>query len=94
MNLSGEAQAYNDIGIIHYGLADYDSAIKSYQKALDIRFKLKDSLGVAALYNKIGLVHQNTFKMDSALFYATKALRVYEDKNRPRYVALIKNNIA
>ncbi|APY10241.1 hypothetical protein BWZ22_02870 [Seonamhaeicola sp. S2-3] len=90
----GEAQAYNDIGILHYDLANYNEALKFYDASLKIRNTLNDTLGLAALYNKIGLVHQNTFKLDSAIFYATKALKIYESKNNTRYVSYIKSNIA
>lgn len=93
-NQLGEAQAYNDIGILHYDLAEYSKSMSYYKRSLQIRNKLKDTMGVAALYNKLGLVHQNMFKMDSAIFYATKALKIYDEKNRTRYVAVIKNNIA
>ncbi|PWH84495.1 two-component sensor histidine kinase [Algibacter marinivivus] len=93
-NKIGEAQAYNDIGILHYGLAEYPKAIDVYQKSLKIRQRLNDSLGVASLYNKMGLVYQNTFKMDSAIFYATKALKIYEAKNNIRYATALRNNIA
>ncbi|RED47905.1 histidine kinase [Seonamhaeicola aphaedonensis] len=93
-NQAGEAQAYNDIGILHYDLADYTKALRYYDASLKIRSILKDTMGMAALYNKIGLIHQNTFKLDSAIFYATKALKIYEDKNHVRYVAYIKSNIA
>ncbi|WP_406684620.1 sensor histidine kinase [Seonamhaeicola sp. MEBiC1930] len=93
-NKSGEAQAYNDIGILHYDLADYAKALKHYRTSLKIRDVLNDTMGIAALFNKIGLIHQNTFKLDSAIFYATKALKIYEDKNHTRYVAYIKTNIA
>ena len=93
-NATGEAQAYNDIGILYYDLAEYSKSMDYYRKSLRIRSRMKDSMGVAALYNKLGLVHQNMFKMDSAIFYATKALKIYEEKNRIRYVAIIKNNVA
>ncbi|WP_248723996.1 sensor histidine kinase [Seonamhaeicola sp. ML3] len=93
-NVVGEAQAYNDIGILHYDLADYGEALNQYNASMKIRTALNDSMGVAALYNKIGLIHQNTFKLDSAIFYATKALKIYEKKNHRRYVAYIKTNIA
>lgn len=93
-NQAGEAQAYNDIGILHYDLANYTKALRYYDTSLKIRSILKDTMGMAALYNKIGLIHQNTFKLDSAIFYATKALKIYEDKNHVRYVAYIKSNIA
>ena len=93
-NKAGEAQAYNDIGILHYGLADYKESLKYYNASLQIRSILNDTMGLAALYNKIGLIHQNTFKLDSAIYYATKALKIYEEKNHTRYVAYIKTNIA
>ncbi|WP_299549376.1 sensor histidine kinase [Seonamhaeicola sp.] len=93
-NRVGEAQAYNDLGIIHYGLAHYHESLSHYRKSLKIRTALNDTIGIAALYNKIGLIHQNTFKLDSAIFYATKALKIYEEKNHTRYVAYIKTNIA
>ncbi|TWO34466.1 tetratricopeptide repeat protein [Seonamhaeicola sediminis] len=93
-NQVGEAQAYNDIGILHYNLADYKKALKYYDASLKIRSVLKDTMGIAALYSKIGLIHQNTFKLDSAIFYATKALKIYEEKNHTRYIAYIKSNIA
>lgn len=93
-NKIGEAQAYNDIGILHYGLAEYPKAIKIYNESLKIRLKLNDSFGIASLYNKIGLVYQNTFKMDSAISFATKALKIYEAKDNIRYATSLRNNIA
>lgn len=93
-NLKGEAQAYNDIGILHYGLAEYPKSLNYYRQSLKLRTNLQDTMGVAGLYNKIGLVHQATFQMDSAIFYATKALKIYSDKNNLRNVITIKNNIA
>ncbi len=93
-NKLGEAQAYNDLGILHYGLAEYSKALEVYEKSLKIRLSLKDSSGIASLHNKIGLVYQNTFKMDSAITHATKALKIYEARNNIRYAAVLKNNIA
>ena len=93
-NKLGEAQAYNDLGILHYGLAEYSKALEVYEKSLKIRQSLKDSSGIASLHNKIGLVYQNTFKMDSAITHATKALKIYEARNNIRYAAVLKNNIA
>ncbi|TYB75805.1 tetratricopeptide repeat-containing sensor histidine kinase [Bizionia myxarmorum] len=93
-NLAGEAQALNDIGILHYGLADYNQAMKAYNESLKIRSELKDTLGLASLYNKIGLCYQNTFQLDSAIIYNTKALEIYEQKNNLKYASALKGNIA
>ena len=93
-NLNGEAQAYNDFGIIHYKLSNFDTANSFYKKALALRIKNNDTLGIGSLYNKMGISYQRIFKMDSAIFYNTKALEIYENINHTRYIALIKNNIA
>jgi len=93
-NEVGEAQAYNDIGILHYDLADYKEAMNVYNNALKIRIKLKDTLGLASIYNKIGLCYQNTFQLDSAIVYNTKALEIYEQKNNLKYASALKSNIA
>ncbi|UMB53233.1 sensor histidine kinase [Lutibacter sp. A64] len=93
-NLTGEAQAYNDLGILHYKLSNFDKSIALYKNSLKLREQLKDSLGLASLYNKMGISYQRIFKMDSAIYYNTKALNIYEKAENIRYVALIKNNNA
>ncbi|WP_299526898.1 sensor histidine kinase [uncultured Lutibacter sp.] len=93
-NLNGEAQAYNDFGIIHYKLSNFDTSNTFYKKALVIRLKNKDTLGLGSLYNKMGISYQRIFKMDSAIYYNTKALEIFESLKNGQYVALIKNNIA
>lgn len=93
-NLNGEAQAYNDFGIIHYKLSNFDTSISFYKKALIIRIKNNDSAGIGSLYNKMGISYQRIFKMDSALYFNTKALEIFEKLKNRQYVALIKNNIA
>jgi signal transduction histidine kinase len=93
-NLNGEAQAYNDFGIIHYKLSNFDTANTFYKKALAIRLKNNDTLGIGSIYNKMGISYQRIFKMDSAIYYNTKALEIFEGLKNEGYVALIKNNIA
>lgn len=93
-NIKGEAQAYNDFGIIYYKLSEFDKSISYYKKALLIRRELSDTLGIGSLYNKMGIAYQRTFKMDSALYYNTRALEIYQQAKNVKYAALIKNNIA
>jgi len=93
-NKTGEAQAYNDLGILHYKQSNFETAIESYMSSLKIRKQLKDSLGIGSLYNKLGIAYQRTFQMDSALLYNTNALVIYEEFKHVKYIALIKNNIA
>ena len=42
-NLGGISQAYNDLGIIHYRLSQFDSSLVYYRKSLPIRKKINDN---------------------------------------------------
>lgn len=94
INENGIAQAYNDIGILHYTLAEYNEAMGNYRNSLNIRKRIKDTLGQASLYNKMGLCFQNTFKLDSAIYYNTRALEIYEQQNNLKNASALKGNIA
>ena len=93
-NKQGEAQAYNDLGILHYDNSNFKKAISFYKKALLYREATKDSMQMASVYNKLGIAYQRIFKMDSAIFFSTGALKIYEGKGHIPYAAIIKNNIA
>lgn len=93
-NSQGEAQAYNDLGILYYDASNFKKAITYYKKTMHYRQVVNDSMGMASAYNKLGIAYQRIFKMDSAIYYATNALKIYESKNHVQYAAIIKNNIA
>ena len=93
-NKGGEAQAYNDLGILYYDTSNFTKSVAYYHKTRVYREFIKDSMGVAGVYNKLGISYQRLFNMDSAIFYATKALKIYEAKRHIQYAAVIKNNIA
>lgn len=93
-NKQGEAQAYNDLGILYYDISNFKTSIAYYNKTLNYRKSIQDSMGMAGVYNKLGIAYQRIFKMDSAIFYATNALKIYEAKHHVKYAAIIKNNIA
>lgn len=93
-NLSGIAQAYNDLGIVHYRLSQFDSSLVFYRKSLPIRKKINDSIGIASLYSKMGIAHNQLFQLDSAIHYAFESLKIYEVLGQQKYVAYNLNNIA
>ncbi|GGD12747.1 tetratricopeptide repeat-containing sensor histidine kinase [Hyunsoonleella pacifica] len=93
-NIVGEAQAYNDLGIIHAYGSNHDESIILYHKSLKIRKVLKDSFGMASIYNKLGFSYHKKFQMDSCLKYNIKALDVYKAIKSERHVFLTKGNIA
>ena len=50
----GEAQAYNNRGVVETIHGDYGQAMNYYSRALELRKSLNDLKGLASLYNNIG----------------------------------------
>jgi two-component system NarL family sensor kinase len=90
----GEAQAYNDLGIILIDKSAFDSALLYFDKALQIRFLINDSVGIAALYNKIGIVHQQTRNLKQATEAGINALKIFEALEMQKEMAYSYNNLA
>ncbi|MEO7309677.1 MAG: tetratricopeptide repeat protein [Chitinophagaceae bacterium] len=90
---TGEAQAYNDLGILYMDQQEMDKAVASYRKAIPIREKLGDKKGLAAVYLKIGIVYQKSGKFDKALENGLLSLKLYEDLKDEFSVATALNNV-
>lgn len=90
----GEAQACNDMAIIHMDRSAYATADSLLRQALSIRTALNDPAGMAAIHNKLGNIFQARFDLEEALEENIKALEIYERIGPPAYEALILNNIA
>ena len=93
-NQKGIAQGFNDIGIIHYRIAQFDSSLVYYKKSLKVRKKNNDSLGIASLFNKMGIAHNQLFNLDSAIYYALESIKIYKKLGRDRLVTMNLNNVA
>ena len=93
-NLRGEAQALNDMSIIHMDRSSFNTADSLLQRALVIRTALHDSAGMGAIHNKLGNIHQSRFRLEEALEENFKALGIYERIGPPSHEALVLNNIA
>lgn len=90
----GEAQAFNDMAIIHIDRSDFRAADSALHRALSIRLALKDSAGIGAVYNKLGNMHQAQSRFEEALAENLEALRIFERIGPKAKEALILNNIA
>ncbi|MFT3884328.1 MAG: sensor histidine kinase [Flavobacteriales bacterium] len=90
----GEAQACNDMAIIHMDRSAFGTADSLLRRSLRIREQLKDSVGMGAVHNKMGNIFQAQFKLEDALEENFKALRIFERIGPPMKEALILNNIA
>lgn len=87
------AQSYSDLGSGYLQKGDLDEARKVYQKTLEIRKEIGDSLGMAKIYNNLGYIYQRKYESDSAILYFLEALPIFEANNDLLNVASIKNNI-
>lgn len=90
----GEAQAYNDMAIIHMDRSAFGTADSLLRRSLRIREALKDSAGMGAIHNKLGNIFQARFQLEEALGENFQALRIFERIGPPAKEALILNNIA
>lgn len=90
----GEAQAYNDLAILHIDRSAFTSADSMLRRALALRRQLGDSAGMAAVHNKLGIIFQARFMLEDALEENLQALRIYERTGPPAHEATLLNNIA
>lgn len=92
--LRGEAQACNDIAILHIDRSDFTTADSLLRRSLSLRTQLGDSSGMAAVHNKLGIIYQSRFMLEEALEEDLQALRIYERTGPPAHEAIVLNNIA
>ncbi|MBL7950279.1 MAG: tetratricopeptide repeat protein [Flavobacteriales bacterium] len=90
----GEAQALNDLAIIHIDLSAFAEADSALHRALAIRKALHDDAGVGAVHNKLGNLYQAQLRLEEALAENRNALRIFERIGPPAKEALILSNIA
>lgn len=50
------AAAWSHLGILAYLRGDYDEAARQYQRALDIRERLGNEVGMAATWSQLGIL--------------------------------------
>lgn len=93
-NKKGEAQAYNDISIIHIMRSEYEKAIEMLEKSRLIREELKDDLGIATIYNKMGIINQQMGDYNKAIEVQMKALELFDKIDHKYGVTQSNNNLA
>lgn len=90
----GEAQALNDLAIIHIDRSAFAEADSALHRALAIRQQLQDDAGVGAVHNKLGNLYQAQLRLEEALAENRSALRIFQRIGPPAKEALILGNIA
>jgi tetratricopeptide (TPR) repeat protein len=96
-NESEKALYYNQLGYIKDDQAEYEKAIRYYEKALEIRQKIlpPNHPSLATSYNNIAVVYKNVGEYSKALSFYEKALEIREKTLPPNHPDLSSsyNNI-
>ncbi len=74
-----DAQRYNAEGVYFYNKADFNSALKNWEKGLDICRELGNKQCIGIFLNNIGLVYDYLDQYDKALSYYEKALVIHKE---------------
>jgi signal transduction histidine kinase len=76
-------QLYQNRGNLDYTLSRHQSARKNFQKALDVRLQLGDSLSIGESWKSLGMVASALAEYDTAEFYYKKILRLSQTYKNP-----------
>jgi CHAT domain-containing protein/Tfp pilus assembly protein PilF len=72
----GEAQALNNIGLVHRSLGEMQKALEKLNEALPVRRAAGDRKGEADTLNNIGVIYGSTGEMQKALEKFSEALNI------------------
>lgn len=88
------SQSYNSLANNHEAVGNLDSALTLFQKVLEIKISLNDTLGIAGAQNNIGLVYDEKSNYPESLDHYFKSLRLYESLNDQEFnTAMVLGNI-
>lgn len=91
---AGVANAYRQIGIVHYMKGEYEKAIDNFTLSLQTWQDAGDEKGVGRAYMNIGIIHFNLGQYDKALENYMKSSEIQMRINDVDGLARSNNNIA
>ncbi|MGZ4038516.1 MAG: tetratricopeptide repeat protein, partial [Bacteroidia bacterium] len=104
----GKAETLNNLGYLYRNFGDPNckSAVKDvcrkeglnkalvfYQKSLDMKMRIPDSVGIAISYNNIGTIHMILEQYDDAIDYFNKSLTIRQHLRDKQGEAIALNNL-
>ncbi len=91
--ITGKGASIHIIGLCYYIKGAYQLSVDYFQKSLQIKQQLKDTVGVSKCLNNLGSVFYQLEKYPEALEYYKKSLKLFEVLNNKQGVASALNNI-
>ncbi len=84
-------QAFSNLGVAFWYLAEFDSAKVQFEKAIPCFEKVNDSLRLAKTYANLGLLQNNSGDLNQAFTSFSESLKIFEDFKDT--AAIINSNI-
>ena len=78
-NLSGQANAYGNLGFYYRNLKDYKKAEEHYEIALGLYRKIQDKSGMAINYGNLANLYRTDELYDKSYSYISNALAINRD---------------
>ena len=91
---STEARLLSIVGAVHTINRDWQKAIESYERAVEVGSVVQDLRSLSVMYGNLSVAYQETGRINEALRYADRALTVYETLNDRLSLAHYENNLA
>ena len=87
------ATGWNIQGASFSAKGDYYTAIKYYEKSLEINEEINDKERIAAALGNLGIVYKNLGDLQKALEYYQRSLKINQELQNRKGVAKVLNNI-
>ncbi|MEQ8476898.1 tetratricopeptide repeat protein [Fulvivirga sp.] len=80
-DLQRQAGILNYIGIVHYGLGNYEQTLDYFYQVLSIHEQTQDSVQLAIIYNNVGLILTDLGRIKETIDYYKKSLKIKLSKS-------------
>lgn len=92
-DLTRQANILNYIGIVHYGLGNYELTLDYFYQVLTIHEQTQDSIQLAVIYNNVGLILGDLGRVEETIEYFQKSLKIKLNKGDNIGVATTYSNL-
>lgn len=88
------AQQLSDMGAVYLFRGDIEASKSNYLKALKLRKKIQDTLGIAKINANLATIYQQLQQVDSAMVMSIDAMKFFEERGLVGNALIMKSNIA
>ncbi len=87
------SESLNYLGILYYGLGNYEQTLNYFYQVLGIYEQQQDSVKLGKVYNNVALILADLSRLEEAISYYNKSLKIKESRNDLAGVAATYSNL-